>query len=81
MSKGGWGGEINGVTGDGTSPMFFCYFSFRDKGEGNNKVVVEMKTEKPNEQDGLLKNPTKEQVRPLGLLRGQGSLMQIRFEW
>ncbi|XP_037532086.1 basal cell adhesion molecule isoform X2 [Nematolebias whitei] len=32
-----------------------------DKGEGNNKVVVEMKTEKPNEQDGLLKNPTKEQ--------------------
>ncbi|XP_017271074.1 basal cell adhesion molecule isoform X3 [Kryptolebias marmoratus] len=46
-----------------------------DQREVNNEIVVEMKTEKPNEQDGLLKNPSKEQVRPPGTVRGQGSVM------
>lgn len=48
----------------------------RHEGEVNNEIVVEMKTEKPNEQDGLLKNPSKDQVRTI---RGQGSLIQNIF--
>ena len=47
----------------------FCFYSFgllvdRSAGEVNNDIVVEMKTEKSNEQAGLLnKGPATEQVR------------------
>lgn len=58
-------------TPDKINNSLFLHFSFfvslrRASGEVNNDIVVEMKTDKANEEAGLLnKRPSTEQVRPV----------------
>lgn len=54
-------------------PRFLC----RASGEVNNDIVVEMKTDKANEEAGLLnKRPSTEQVRPI---KGHGPITLYCF--
>lgn len=45
--------------------------SCRASGDVNNDIVVEMKTEKANEEAGLLNKPAAQQVRRQGSLAGR----------
>lgn len=57
------------------SPLFLSAssvcFSCRASGDVNNDIVVEMKTEKANEEAGLLNKPAAQQVRRQGSLAGR----------